>query len=178
MFHNLCFTVLLAFDGFLGPTDPTGQIDFSDGTTCACPGSPVQYLCTVSDPGGDLSTLWRGTAFDCNVSGNQALLLHSQYTSGSAADVCNDGNFTLTAQGLANVTDDCYTSVLTVNVEPGLNGRKVECTSAGSRTIGNDTLRVAGTAISYIKLPCLLYPLYSATAPSLNSSIPSGPSEP
>ena len=115
----------------------------------------MQYLCTVSDPSGISFTLWNGTAFDCT--GNLAVLLHSQYTAGSAAAACNDGNFTLIAQGLANVTDDCYTSVLTVNVEPGLNGRTMECTSAGSRTIGNDKLRVAGTGINYTKLPCLLY---------------------
>ena len=152
----VCFsTVHVALDDFLGPTDPTGQIDFSDGTACACPGSPVQYLCTVSDPSGSSFTLWRGTAFDCT--GSQAGLFHNQYTSGSAAIACNDGNFNLTAHGLTNVTGNCYTSVLTVNIEPGLNGRTVECTSAGSRTIGNDTLRVAGIGISYTKLPCLLY---------------------
>ena len=147
MIHVICVflyrpAIIIALDGFSGPTDDTGQIDFSDGTACACPGSPVQYLCTVSDPSGQSATLWRGTAFDCI--GNQALLLHSQYTSGSAADACNDGIFTLTARGLTNVTGNCYSSVLTVNIEPGLNGRTVECTSAGSRTIGNDTLQVAG----------------------------------
>ena len=116
----------------------------------------MQYLCTVSDPSGSLFTLWRGTAFGCT--GHQALLLHSQYISGIAADACNAGNFNLTARGLTNVTDDCYTSVLTVNIEPGLNGRTVECTSAGSRTISNDTLRVAGTGINYTNLP--VYPVY------------------
>ena len=104
----------------------------------------MQYLCTVSDLSGSSFTLWNGTTFDCT--GNQALLLHSQYTSGLAVDACDNGNFILTAQGLANVTGNCYTSVLTVNVEPGLNGRTVECSFAGSRTIGNDTLQVAGRA--------------------------------
>ena len=115
----------------------------------------MQYLCTVSDPSGSSFTRWRGTAFDCT--GNQAGLFHDQYTSGIAANVCNDGNYTLSVRGLTNVTDNCYTSVLTVNIEPGLNGRTVECIFAGTRTIGNDTLRVAGTGISYTKLPCLLY---------------------
>ena len=102
----------------------------------------MQYLCTVSDPSENSVTLWRGTPFDC--AGNQAILAHNQYTSGSAADACNNGTLTLSARGLPNVTDDCYTSELTVDIEPGLNGWTVECTSAGSRTIGNDTLQVAG----------------------------------
>ena len=139
-YHN--FTSASLSEDFLGPTDSTGQIDFSVGTACACPGSSVEYLCTVSDPSGISFTRWRGTAFDCT--GNQAGLFHDQYTSGLAAIACDNGNFTLTAHGLTNVTDDRYTSVLTVNVEPGLNGRIVECTFAGSRTIGNDTLQVAG----------------------------------
>ena len=102
----------------------------------------MQYLCTVSDPSGQSATLWNGTAFDC--AGNQASLFHDQYTSGLAADACSDGDFDLTAQGLTNVTANCYSSRLTVNVEPGLDGRTVKCTLAGTTAIGSSTLSVAG----------------------------------
>ena len=64
---------------------------------------------------------------------------------------CDNGNFTLTAQGLANVTGNCYTSVLTVNVEPGLNGRTVECTFAGTTIVGSSTLQVAGIMMRLLK---------------------------
>ena len=100
------------------------------------------YLCTVNDPSGISFTRWEGSAFDCTAAGRQASLFHNQYTSG-AADTCNDGDFDLIARGLTNVTGNCYTSVLTVNIEPGLNGRTVECTTS-NRTIGSTTVRVAG----------------------------------
>ena len=114
---------------------------FSDGTACACPGSSVEYLCTVSDPSGISSTRWNGTAFQCP--GNQVALLHHQYDdSGGAQDTCNDGS--IMAQGLANVTGNCYTSLLTVNqIEPELNGRTVVCLTSG-RIIGGTTIRIAG----------------------------------
>ena len=130
----------------------------------------MQYLCTVSDPSGQSATLWRGTAFDCT--GNQAALFHVQYTSGLAVDACDNGNFTLTAQGLANVTDDCYTSMLTVNIVPGLNGRTVECTFVGTTIVGSDTLQVAGIIILLkveVNCICSVSPC-SATTHSLNSS--------
>ena len=131
---------------FFGPTDPTGLIDFSDGTACACPGSPVQYLCTVNDPtsGGRSTTVWRGSAFSCTAKAIR--LSHADYSNPElSSGACNN----LLAQGLANFTDGCYTSVLTVNVTPGLNGRTVECTLTGdSRFVsGNDTLRVASKCV-------------------------------
>ena len=118
---------------------------FSGVSACACPGSPVEYLCTVSDPSGISSTRWNGTAFQCP--GNQVALLHHQYDdSGGAQDTCNDGS--ITAQGLANVTGNCYTSMLTVNqIEPELNGRTVVCLTSG-RIIGGTTIRIAGVWFS------------------------------
>ena len=103
----------------------------------------MQYSCTVNDFTGGLSiTSWRGTAFDCTAAGIN--LGHPDF-SNTPMGACDNGNFTLTAQALANVTGNCYTSVLTVDIEQGLNGRTVECTFAtGTRTVGSDTLQVAG----------------------------------
>ena len=55
---------------------------------CVCPGSELRLECTVI---GGVTTVWRGTAFDCIGQGDQIELRHSQFDGGRATRVCNNG---------------------------------------------------------------------------------------
>ena len=55
---------------------------------CVCPGSELRLECTVV---GGVTTVWRGTAFDCEGDGDRITLRHSQFDEGRATGVCNNG---------------------------------------------------------------------------------------
>ena len=87
---------------------------------CTCPGYLSSYKCTVV---GDGFSIWRGTAFDCTLSGNEILLLHSNFIVGTIR-TCSNGQ--IVGRSLSQ-TDDCYTSQLDVNITVNLDGSTVEC---------------------------------------------------
>ena len=80
---------------------------------CAYPGSVLTYTCTAVCRG---STLWDGTAFDCDENG--ILLRHDQFTSGGIGQDCNNG--AIVGQSL-RAENDCYTSELNVTTSSDLN---------------------------------------------------------
>ena len=91
-------------------------------TGCACPGSVLTFTCMITGSG---STIWEGTAFNCD--GNDILLRHDRFTdSGGVSDICNDGNIVGRSTGVEN--NNCYTSELNVMVSPSLNNKTVVCT--------------------------------------------------
>ena len=105
---------------------------------CICPGSVIIYECTVF---GDGFTLWRGSAFDCTLSGNEVLLSHNKFEGGTVR-TCNDGAIIGRS---VRVMDSYYTSQLAANFTTGLEGRTIECMhvrvgSASPVTIGSSTL--------------------------------------
>lgn len=98
----------------------TDNVQFKVLNDCSCVGSVMSYKCSVV---GDGYTVWRGSAFDCNNSGNEIILLHSNYASGTVR-TCNDGQVVGRSLG---VTNRCYNSQLNVNVTMKLEGKTVEC---------------------------------------------------
>ena len=96
----------------------------TDGSSCVPEGDTVVYQCTVTDIAmGGLSTIWRGTAFNCSDTGNVISLLHSQYGM-SFIQSCSNG--ALVGEGIGNNGND-YTSQLSVTANRDLNGTTIEC---------------------------------------------------
>ncbi len=94
---------------------------------------------------GGFTTVWRGTAFDCQGRGNEIELPHNRFESGGVTGECNGGN--IIGQGRNRTfdgpTDSKFTSQLTIHL-PLLNatsntleGETVECTRDGGNIIGN-----------------------------------------
>ena len=102
---------------------------------CACPEEILHFICVVDGTG---FTYWSGTAFDCSNNGNEILLRHSQYSSGASIASCNAG--AITAQGLPNVTNNQYTSLLNVSVATSFNSATIICSHDGDERV------VVGTA--------------------------------
>ena len=68
-------------------------LERTDGSSCVPEGDTVVYQCTVMDiTMGGLSTLWRGSAFNCSNFGNTILLAHSQYGLSITESCSNFGN--------------------------------------------------------------------------------------
>ena len=88
-------------------------------TSCAC---ILTFECTANGPG---STVWKGTAFNCENSNNEIVLIHSRYNSTMFSNrTCNDG--AIMSHNLRN-TDNQYTSQLTVVVNDIIAGGTIEC---------------------------------------------------
>ena len=104
---------------------------------CTCPGSMSTYECTVF---GDGFTAWQGSAFDCSLSGNEILLSHIDFESGTTR-TCNDG--AIVGRSVRNM-DNYYTSQLSVNFSSVLDGRSIQCMSVGGSraavVVGSSTL--------------------------------------
>ena len=119
---------------------------------CACPGEEVILTCTVV--GGGI-TVWSGTAFSCSSGTNDISLSHSRFMEGISKS-CNGGAIVARSVG---VTDDCYTSQLSVQVSSSLNSRTIQCahdSNAGPTiTVGTSTLLVVS---SKLKLSLSLHP--------------------
>ena len=97
---------------------------------------------------GGFATIWRGTAFDCLGLGNEILLRHTQFESGRATGVCNNGmitghNLNRTFDGF---TDSIFTSELIIHLtllnstSNTLEGLTVECASDSINFIGSYTI--------------------------------------
>ena len=89
---------------------------------------------------GGLSTIWRGTAFNCSNIGNMISLIHSQYGM-SISQSCSNG--ALVGEGIGNIGID-YTSQLSVTANSDLNGTVIECVRSPSIVIGSDIILVGG----------------------------------
>lgn len=107
-------------------------------TGCACVGDVLIYRCTTVGAG---STVWQGSAFQCV--GSSITLRHSQFSvPGGVSRECNNGDITATS---IDVSNNCYTSQLSVVISGGLNNRSVDCTydfGTGLETIGTSTLNI------------------------------------
>ena len=116
-------------------------LERTDGSSCVPEGDTVVYQCTVTDITMEgLTTVWRGTAFNCSNNGNVILLAHSLYGM-SITQSCSNG--ALVGEGIGNDGND-YTSQLSVTANSDLNGTTIECVRTPSTLIGSDTILVGG----------------------------------
>ena len=106
---------------------------------CVCPGRELRLECTVV---GGANTIWRGTSLDCPGQDNEILLPHTQFGSGEAAGVCNNG--TITGHSLSRTFDgsnSTFTSQLTIqlplqnNKNDTLEGKTFKCIHDNGMTI-------------------------------------------
>ena len=89
---------------------------------CACPGDNMTFECSVAGP---VATVFQGSAFDCENSGNTINLLHSRFHSTNGTNgTCNNG--AIVGQSL-NVEGNCYASQLHVIISLDLLGKTIEC---------------------------------------------------
>ena len=112
---------------------------------CVCPGRELRLQCTVV---GGLATIWKGAAFDCPAHGNEILLRHTQFESGGATRVCNNGMIIglYVNRTFDGPNDSIFTSQLTIHL-PLLNttsntleGLTVKCIRDSENVIGNHTI--------------------------------------
>ena len=123
------------------------NVGFKSVNDCTCPGYITSFQCDVTGGG---YTVWRGSAFDCQSSGNEIFLLHSDFM-GSTVITCNDGQ--IVGRSL-EVTNNCYASQLDVNITTEIVGRTVECVyesgSSAEVIIGSSLLSITtGIVASY-----------------------------
>ena len=89
---------------------------------CTCLEYNQTFECTIL--GGGL-TIWQGTALSgCQSSENEIRLRHSQYMNSQATGVCNGGEIVAKSVG---VSDNCYTSQLSLAVEEEMVNETIEC---------------------------------------------------
>ena len=98
------------------------QISSSD-VNCVSTGYcyTLTFECTVIEGWG---TVWRGTAFDCENSNDEIVLLHSRFFNGTGG-ICNNG--TIVGQDIRIDNDTYYVSQLSVSVTSDIVGKTVEC---------------------------------------------------
>lgn len=108
---------------------------------CACSGTVLTFNCTTVGLG---TTLWGGTAFNCENRGNQIILLNGQFLSGDtgSSGVCGDN---IVAEGI-KVEGNCHTSQLDITVTSSeINQTTIVCTyssSQGLSTVGRGVITV------------------------------------
>ena len=104
---------------------------------CVCPDDVQIYECTVVGGLGGI-TVWRGTAFNCEISLDSINLLHSQFVSEEGAfGNCNDG--AIKGKSL-RIENNRYISQLIVTLSSDMSGETIECDYDNGRTttpIGN-----------------------------------------
>ena len=120
-----------------------GISDLTKLSSCTCLNDDTTYTCTVSGLG---FTIWRGSAFDCSAQQNRILLRHMSFGSGTMGS-CNGGDIVGRSLG---VSENVYTSQITVSVTSNLIGRIVECayslTGATVTSINSTTIVISGTS--------------------------------
>lgn len=112
---------------------------FNVVSECVCPGSSVQYECSID---GDGFTVWNGTVFNCPLSGDLILLSHADFVDGhSVMGTCNNENI------MAHIIQaNPYVSQLNISVfNSTLSGRTVECVHQSSQT--GDILSLIGASV-------------------------------
>ena len=85
-----------------------------------CPGDVLTTECTTT---GDGTTVWQGTAIQCDY--GEIILIHGRF-SGPRYPIATCNNGAIAAQGL-RVISDSYISQLNVTVSPELSNTMVEC---------------------------------------------------
>ena len=95
----------------------------TSSSDCVSPGycNTLTFECTVV---GGSGTVWRGTAFNCDDSNDEIILLHSQFVNGTIG-TCNNG--TIVGQDIRVENDTYYTSQLSILVTSDLIGKSIEC---------------------------------------------------
>ena len=114
---SIIFSVLLNFSIYVAVERGFG--DLNEISSCTCPNGVITYTCAVNGLG---FTIWRGSAFNCPAQLNRILLHHMSFNSGTMG-LCNGGGIVGRSLG---VSEDIYTSQLTVTVTPNLVGRTIE----------------------------------------------------
>ena len=112
--------------------------EFTAINDCTCQGYDSVYECSVS---GGIATIWKGTAFDCQLGANEIALLHNNFTL-QRAETCNNGNITGQSVRVQNGT---FTSQLTVRVSDELNGSTIVCaydTEGDTPVVGSTQLNI------------------------------------
>ena len=89
---------------------------------CVCAGQRLTIICSIVGLG---STVWKGSSFNCQLSGNEISLLHNDFRTNSAEGDCNNGE--IMAQGLVILRQDCFRSQLTIVPTLSTNGQTVDC---------------------------------------------------
>lgn len=101
----------------------------------------MKFECNVVGAG---TTVFEGSAFDCENSHNEIKLLHLRFNSTDGArGTCNNGIIVGRSTG---VEDSLYTSQLDVRISSNLIGRTVECihdNGTTTETVGIYSLMVA-----------------------------------
>ena len=122
-----------------------GLSDLNELSSCTCLDDDITYTCAVSGLG---FTIWRGSAFDCSAQQNRILLRHMSFESGTMGS-CNGGDIIGRSLG---VSENVYTSQITVSVTSNLIGRIIECayslTGATVTPINSTTIVISGTIYS------------------------------
>ena len=98
-------------------------VERTTGLGCIPEGRTVSYECTVSDTSNPTigSTLWHGSAFTCTSSGIS--FFHSTFNPNGISRFCGD----LSAMSV-EVSENEYTSQLTLTATTELNGMTINCT--------------------------------------------------
>ena len=87
-----------------------------------CPQDAVTFECSVM---GDGTTVFQGSALECENAGNKITLFHSVFNrTGGAYGTCNNG--AIVGQSL-RVEDNYYISQLRITVSHSLVGKTIEC---------------------------------------------------
>ena len=104
---------------------------------CTCQGYNQIYECRVP---GEGATIWNGTAFDCLVTNNEIVLLHS--ANSTSQRECNNGAVT---GRLIHADSNSYTSQLTVRVSSEMIGRSISCihdSGGATNVVGSSLLNI------------------------------------
>ena len=95
---------------------------------CTIAGTAIQY------------TVWKGSALDCR---NGISLSHGEFLQfGHESDTCNNGAI---LGRIINITNNCSTSQLTINITLNLNGESITCkydNGAVEQPVHTDTIRI------------------------------------
>lgn len=87
-----------------------------------CLGNTLTFECRVK---GGVSTVWKGSAFNCASSAYSIILLHSRYNDTNGT--CSDGNIVAYAESLS-IENDYYTSRINITVNSALAGSTLTIT--------------------------------------------------
>ena len=69
--------------------------------------------------------MWKGSSFNCPLSGNEISLLHNDFHTNSAEGDCNNGE--IVAQRLEILGQDCFRSQLMIVPSLSTNRQTVDC---------------------------------------------------
>ena len=96
------------------------SVDCKKTNTSVCLGDTRTFLCRVN---GRMTTVWKGSAFDCMSTNNQIILLRSSYNNMSSSNsrTCSDGDVAVLAE-ITSISNNYYTSQINVTVKSTFTG--------------------------------------------------------